>query len=72
MTTNKTDNNENFSSIPGKTQEPNNDVAEPMSSQRILERKCFKVKAHKMGLRPDLNFDNIEEVLDILEGPYRR
>ena len=36
------------------------------------KRKPFKVKAMNMGLRKDLNFDNIEEVLDILEGPNRR
>lgn len=35
-------------------------------------RKRFKVKPFKLGLRKDLNFDNIEEVLDILEGPNRR
>lgn len=32
----------------------------------------FKVKSRPMGLRKDLNFDNIEEVLDILEGVNRR
>lgn len=37
-----------------------------------LRKKKFKVKAFKLGLRKDLNFDNIEEVLDILEGPNRR
>lgn len=35
-------------------------------------RKRFKVKPFNLGLRKDLNFDNIEEVLDILEGPNRR
>ncbi len=35
-------------------------------------KKRFKVKAYKIGLRKDLNFDNIEEVLEILEGPYRK
>ncbi len=35
-------------------------------------KKKFKVKAYNLGLRKDLNFDNIEEVLDILEGPNRR
>lgn len=37
-----------------------------------LSKKRFKVKAYKIGLRKDLNFDNIEEVLDILEGPNRK
>jgi hypothetical protein len=36
------------------------------------EKKRFKVKSLNLGLRKDLNFDNIEEVLDILEGPNRR
>ncbi len=36
------------------------------------KRKKFKVKAYRIGLRKDLNFDNIEEVLDILEGPNRK
>lgn len=35
-------------------------------------KKRFKVKAYKIGLRKDLNFDNIEEALDILEGPNRK
>lgn len=38
----------------------------------VRPRKKFKVKAFKLGLRKDLNFDNIEEVLDIIEGPNRR
>ena len=32
----------------------------------------FKVKSRPIGLRRDLNFENIEEVLDILEGVNRR
>ena len=35
-------------------------------------KKPFKVKAFKLGLRKDLNFDNIEELLDIIEGPNRK
>lgn len=35
-------------------------------------KKKFKIKAFNLGLRKDLNFDNIEEVLDIIEGPNRR
>lgn len=35
-------------------------------------KKKFKVKSYPIGLRKDLNFDNIEEVLDILEGVDRR
>ena len=36
------------------------------------ERKRFKVRSMNLGIRKDLNFDNIEEVLDILEGPNRK
>lgn len=32
----------------------------------------FKVRASAMGLRPGLNYDNIEELLDQVEGPMRR
>jgi len=35
-------------------------------------KKRFKVEPLNLGLRRDLNFDNIEEVLDILEGPNRK
>ena len=32
----------------------------------------FKVKARPMGLKPGFDLDHIEELLDRLEGPYRR
>ena len=32
----------------------------------------FKVEAKDLGLRPGLNYDNIEELLDQIEGPWRR
>ncbi len=32
----------------------------------------FKVRSRQLGLRKDLNFDNIEEVLDILDGVHRK
>lgn len=35
-------------------------------------RKPFKVKPINLGLPPGLSFDNTEELLDYLEGPYRR
>lgn len=35
-------------------------------------KKRFRVEPLDLGLRTDLNFDNIEEVLDILEGPNRK
>ena len=34
-------------------------------------RKRIRVEPLNLGLRKDLNFDNIEEVLDILDGPNR-
>lgn len=34
-------------------------------------KKRFKVIPHSIGLRTDLNFNNIEEVLDILDGVNR-
>lgn len=36
------------------------------------KRKEFKLITYPMGLRKDLNFDNIEELLDEIEGPNRR
>ena len=35
------------------------------------ERKQF-VYAKAMGLRPGLSYDNIEELLDVAEGPYHK
>jgi plasmid stability protein len=35
-------------------------------------RKPFKIEAQAMGLRPGLSYDNIEALLDQLEGPARR
>ncbi len=32
----------------------------------------FKVEARDLGLRPGLSLDNIEELLDQIEGPDRR
>ena len=32
----------------------------------------FKIKARDLGLRPGFDLDNIEELLDKLEGPFRR
>jgi len=31
----------------------------------------FKVKTRDLGLRPGFDFDNIEELLEKIEGPYR-
>lgn len=32
----------------------------------------FKVKAQPMGLRPGIDLDDIEGLLDLMEGPWRR
>ena len=34
--------------------------------------KPFEIYARDLHSRPGLNFDNIEELLDQLEGPFRR
>ena len=35
-------------------------------------KKKFKVKAFNLGLREGLSLDNIEELLDQIEGPNRK
>lgn len=35
-------------------------------------KKRFVVKPFSLGLREGLSYDNIEELLDIVEGPNRR
>ncbi|CAN5326553.1 hypothetical protein BH20ACI2_BH20ACI2_14640 [soil metagenome] len=35
-------------------------------------RKPFKVKAKNMGVFPHLNYDNISELLEEIEGPFHR
>ena len=37
-----------------------------------LERKPFVVKPMNLQLPAGLSYDNVEELLDFLEGPYRR
>jgi len=32
----------------------------------------FKVKTRDLGLRPGFQFDNIEELLEKIEGPFHR
>ncbi len=44
-----------------------------LRSPKITEkRREFKLITYPIGLRKDLNFDNIEELLDIIEGPNRK
>jgi hypothetical protein len=35
-------------------------------------RKPFQVTPHHLGLPPGLNYDNIEELLEAIEGPMHR
>jgi len=43
-----------------------------LNAKKDAQLKPFKVRAWPMGARPGLNFDNIEELLDQLDGPMRR
>lgn len=40
--------------------------------RRPARTKRFKVRARHLGARPDLDFDNIEKLLDQVEGPFRK
>lgn len=35
-------------------------------------KKPFRVKAKNLGVYPHLNYDNIAELLDEIEGPFHR
>lgn len=50
--------------------QPKGKQAEPSTGES--RRKRFVVEARPLGLRHDLNFDKIEELLDEIEGPRRR
>jgi hypothetical protein len=42
-------------------------------SEKMSQKpKPFKVRAKNMGTYPHLNYDNIGELLDEVEGPFRR
>lgn len=36
------------------------------------KRKPFKVRSFKMGVYEHLNYDNISDLLDEIEGPFHR
>lgn len=42
------------------------------ASSQTHQRKPFVVDARPMGLPPGLSYDNIEELLEALEGPYHK
>ncbi len=43
-----------------------------LSVDETKPKKRFRVESFDLGLREDLNYDNIEELLDIVEGPNRK
>jgi hypothetical protein len=43
-----------------------------LTASKQPARKPFKVKPLNLGLPPELSYDNVEELLDYLEGPFRR
>lgn len=44
-----------------------------LSSKKAADvKEEFKLITYPIGLRKDLNFDNIEELLDVIEGPNRK
>jgi hypothetical protein len=43
-----------------------------LTAPKTTERKPFVVKPFDLGLPPGLSYDNVEELLDVIEGPRRR
>ena len=43
-----------------------------LTAPKQPSRKPFKVTPINLALPPELGFDNVEELLDQLEGPFRR
>ncbi len=42
-----------------------------LARREIQPRKPFRVEARNLGTYPGLNYDNVEELLDQVEGPWR-
>jgi hypothetical protein len=42
------------------------------AKEKVKTLPPFKVKTRDLGLRPGFDFDNIEELLEKIEGPYHR
>jgi len=40
--------------------------------RRVEEQPPFRIEARELGIRPGLDLNNIEELLDQVEGPLRR
>lgn len=47
-------------------------VGRYFKKKRNTDRKPFKVQSFKMGVYEHLNYDNIGELLDEIEGPFHR
>ncbi|MFY9912813.1 MAG: CopG family transcriptional regulator [Candidatus Sulfotelmatobacter sp.] len=43
-----------------------------LTTSKQPPRKPFVVKPRKLGLPAGLSYDNVGELLDAVEGPYRR
>lgn len=50
----------------------NRAVRSGLSSPMQPRRKPFKVKPWNLQPPPGLSFDNVQELLDVLDGPERR
>lgn len=60
------DRNKTFKEIVNET------LRRGLTADRPKAKKEFKLITHPMGLRKGLNLDNIEELLDEIEGPNRK
>ncbi|MBX3292179.1 MAG: hypothetical protein KF881_04700 [Acidobacteria bacterium] len=43
-----------------------------IEQETVRRRKPFKVRAKNMGRYPHLNYDNIGELLEQIEGPFHK
>ena len=50
----------------------NDAIRAGLTNSSSRKPKPFRVKSRPMGLSPGLSYDNIEELLDQIEGPWRR
>lgn len=62
----ETDRNKTFKEIVNET------LRRGLTAHRPKAKKEFKLITYPMGLKKDLNLDNIEELLDTIEGPNRK
>lgn len=50
----------------------NDALRKGLGLEKTSPKKKFKLVSYPMGLRPGYSLDNIEELLDQVEGPERR